>query len=180
MANIITADDMRARYAEETLGMLCSDGPTVVNPTDLENSTRMQVALASATGQVFAYLLRGKRYTASDLISGLNAEAKAYLVDLTCRVCYWILWRKNPFRASSNGSVSDAARADYKEALEELRSGGQIFDMTDGAAADASVWEMQELGPSEIDSANMMVDKLRRKSIYPHRRHSRPPHKRGG
>jgi phage gp36-like protein len=164
MTAFSTSDDMVARFDARTLGDICADNDVQVTQAGLVTNTKMLAALNTATGRLLATALRAKRYSRVDLNS-LTGESLDYLKDLTCRIAFWILWQRKPY---SEDQQRKEAKQAYDDALEELGSGHEIFDVD--AVKDAGIPKVETVTRTEIETDwNLFVDEARGR-FYPQRR----------
>ncbi len=166
MAAFATAQDMIDRYDVRTLGDLVTDDGTRVAEASLPDNDKLAKALQAATGKVLAACLRANRYTKAQLLA-LSGESRDYLIDITCAIAFWNLWRRKPYTDLKDQQGQAKQEAD--EALEMLRSGDHIFDVS----------ETREAGIPQIDTISratiandweLVADVARNGRFYPRRR----------
>ncbi len=133
MTAFADGDDMIARYDARTLGDLCSDDGTRVAPASIPANTKVTTALSGATGEILAAVRRAGRYSVADL-EGLTGESLAYLKDITCAFAWWRLWRRRAYTKTDEG-MRKSAYEDYREKLEQLRGGDEVFEVDDVVSA---------------------------------------------
>jgi phage gp36-like protein len=165
MAGFANTDDMIQRYDSRTLGDLVTDDGTRVAEASLKNNDKLQTALDSATGQVLAAALRADRYTKADLLS-LTGESREYLVDITCAIAFWNLWRRKPYTDLKDQQT--AAQHDAKDALEMLRSGDHIFDVA--TVRSAGIPKIETVTKVQAEEWSLFLDIARAGHFYPVRR----------
>lgn len=127
----VNASDMVIRYSPGLLGdLLADDGNRVL---DLDGNAKLTAILNTATGKVMASLVQSDRYTIDQLESlgdstnvAYNKQSYEYLVDIICRVAYWLLWQRKPWDDSSEGSRRQA-QAESDSILKMLRDGTEIL-----------------------------------------------------
>lgn len=143
MANYASATDLINRYSPAVLGDLASDDGVRVVEANLAANTKVQTALATATGKVKASILQGGRYTPDEIASMTNpsdlaydAESSALLADITCRVAFWLLWQRKPW-SDQHENQRKQAEADSESQLDRLRKGIEIFNI--GKAVDSGL-----------------------------------------
>ena len=96
---LASSADLASRYSPGLLGdLLADDGNRVL---DLAGSAKLTAILNSATGKVLASLMQSDRYTVDQIqslgdssSSSYNQQSYEYLVDIICRVAYWMLWQR--------------------------------------------------------------------------------------
>lgn len=160
MASYADGDDMIARYDSTVLGHLCADDGTPISEANLPANTKMTTALATATGRIDAALMAGDRYTAADL-DGLTAESLAFLVDITCAVAFWLLWRRRPHTAQ-NDNQRKLSQEEAEQYLELLRTGVEVFTVSDNVAAGKP--DIETISRVDLtDNWNLVVDRGRGK-----------------
>ena len=128
---LASASDLSSRYSPGLLGdLLADDGNRVL---DLAGSAKLTAIINSATGKVLASLMQSDRYTVDQIqslgdtsSSSYNQQSYEYLVDIICRVAYWMLWQRKPWDDSSDGSRRQA-QAESDAALKMLRDGTEIL-----------------------------------------------------
>jgi len=164
MAAYADASDMIARYDSRTLGELVKDDGQREEEVDLATNGKMTTALSTATGHVNAACLRGNRYTVAEL-EALTGESAEYLNDIVCAQAFWILWRRRPY---GDDALRKAAKEEADVAVDQLRSGDMVFDIT--AQKDAGIPQIDTIARATISSEwEMVVDKARPR-FYPRRR----------
>lgn len=165
MAAFADSDDMIRRYDERTLGDICSDVEGQrITPAGLANNANMLAALGTASGRLLATALRAKRYSRADL-DALTGESLEYLKDLTCRIAFWFLWQRKPY---GEDQQRQEVRKAYEEALEEIGSGHEIFDVQ--TVKDAGVPKVETVTRTEIQNDWALVVDQARGRFYPQRR----------
>lgn len=128
---LANATDLASRYSPGLIGdLLADDGNRVL---DLAGSAKLTAILNSATGKVLGSLMQSDRYTVDQInslgdstSSSYNQQSYEYLVDIICRVAYWMLWQRKPWDDSSDGSRRQA-QAESDAALKMLRDGTEIL-----------------------------------------------------
>lgn len=164
MTSFATPADMIARYDVRTLGDLCSDSGERISEAGLAANTKLLTCLSSASGRVIASTLRAKKYTVDDL-NALTGESLAYLVDITCRVAFWLLWQRKPYVDTQQRME---AKKEYDETLEMLNKGDQIFDVE--SVKDAGIPQVETITRVEIESDWSLFVDQGRGHFYPRRR----------
>lgn len=164
MTSFATPSDMIARYDVRTLGDLSSDTGERTTEAHLATNTKLLTCLASASGRVIASTLRAKKYTIDDL-NALTGESLSYLVDITCRVAFWLLWQRKPY---VDNQQRMEAKKEYEETLQMLQTGAQIFDVE--AVKDAGIPKVETITRTDIETNwSLFVDQARG-HFYPRRR----------
>jgi hypothetical protein len=164
MAAFATTADMLLRYDARTLGDLCSDVGTRIPEALLVSDPKLVALLDTATGQIKAAVLRGDRYKTVDLES-LTGESREYLVDMTCRIAFWLLWQRKPYSDDQNRME---AKKGADEALELLRTGAHVFDVD--TAIEAGKPYVETVTRTEIaNNWNLVADRCRGR-FFPARR----------
>jgi len=165
MAAFADSDDMIARFDARTLGDICANDDDVqVTPAGLAANKKMLAALNTATGKIISVCLRAKRYSRADL-DALTGESLEFLIDITCRIAFWHLWKRKPY---ADDPVRKMAKEEYDEILADLSSGHAIFDVE--AVKDAGVPHVETVTRVEVERDwNLFVDAARG-SFYPQRR----------
>lgn len=170
MTAFATAADMITRYDVRLLGDLCADDGSRVTEAALKSTTSpnpiMAAALDSASGKVKAAVLRAGRYTVMQL-EALTGESQAYLVDLTCQIAFWMLWRRRPYSEAYDSQLKNAKEA-YDESLESLRTGDEIFEVD--VVIEAGKPKIETVTRVESKDFNLAVDQARGGNFYPRRR----------
>ena len=142
MAAYATSSDLVARYNEQTIGGLASDQQGVrVPPANFATDPAIGAALKTASGKVKASIMQADRYT-MDEIQGMSdpgsslydEESAEYLIDITCRVAFWLLWQRKPY---SDGHENQRRQyeTDSQTALDMLRKGIEIFNLGNARGA---------------------------------------------
>lgn len=160
-----TSADLVNRYDARTLGDLVNDDGSRATEAELEVSAKVTAALESASGMVLSACVKGGRYTAAEL-SALTGDSLAHLVDLTCRIAFWLLWKRRPWSDKYENQRNEAKKHN-DEALEMLRSGQEVFAVD--RAIEAGSPEVIGVDLTEVLSWNLVVDRARG-SFYPPRR----------
>jgi phage gp36-like protein len=164
MTAFATAADMIARYDARTLGDLVTDDGNQVAENALAANPKMTAALATATGQIKAAVLRAERYTTAEL-EALTGESQQYLKDLTCQIAFWCLWRRRPY---IDDQQRNEVKASADEALELLRTGAHVFDID--RQKDAGTPKVETITRAEVENDwSLFVDQARG-NFYPRRR----------
>lgn len=164
MTAFATPADMLIRYDARTLGDLCSDSGVRLQESELTANAKLIALLSSATGQIKSAVLRGERYKVEDL-EALTGESLAYLVDLTCRIAFWLLWQRKPY--ADDQQRLEAKKA-YDESLELLQNGSHVFEIT--SAMDAGTPHVETVTRTEIaNNWNLVADRCRGR-FFPARR----------
>lgn len=164
MTAYATPADLIVRYDVRTLGDLCSDDGNRVPQALLATNTKLEALLSTASGQINAAVMRGDRYTAADLAS-LSGESQQYLVDLTCRIAFWLLWQRRPYSDDQNRME---AKKSADEALELLRTGAQVFEID--TVIEAGKPKVDTVSRTEItNNWNLVADRCRGR-FFPVRR----------
>ena len=148
--------DMTARYDERTIGDLLSDDGTRVSPSVFPTNDKLNAALDATSGEIRAHLLRGQRYSQTDL-DNLTGDDLEYLKDITCQGTFWRLYRRKPYQDKDQ---HNEARDQYKEILASLRRGDEVF---------AGVTDDIEAGRPKVDTVtrvqaqdwNLVADAMR-------------------
>jgi|TARA_R100000152_G_C6724205_1_gene149713 hypothetical protein len=133
------ASDMTVRYSPGLIGdLLADDGNRVL---DLDGNAKLTAILNTATGKVMASLVQSDRYTIEQLESlgdtsntSYNKQSYEYLVDIICRVAWWLLWQRKPWDDSSEGARRQA-QTESDTILKMLRDGTEILVL--GSSTDA-------------------------------------------
>lgn len=165
-----TVADMVVRYDERILGELVSDDSTRIVGEDLEDNAKLLAILNTASGVINASVLRAKRYTVADLES-LTGVDEATLVDITCAIAWWYLWRRKP-QAETQDPIRETAQKDAEQWLKDLRSGETIFNVED--VKEAGLPEGKIIDRATIISRNMWSEQLRGR-LTPMRRFPNTP-----
>lgn len=163
MAAYATIADLIARYDVRTIGDLVNDDNTQADTSEVlaDADGVILAALTDASGEIDASLLRGKRYTRTDL-AGLTGNAANHLKRITCKIAFWLLWERRP--AWENDSY-EQSKADARRALKELASGEEVFELE----AQQNAGNISSDGPSrqQLDLLNLPRDRYNR--FYPDR-----------
>lgn len=171
MAALITGSDLIARYDVRTIGDLVNDDGTAASSGTITGGANAVItaALEDASGEFIAALRQGGRYTEDDLTS-LTGNSLAHMKRIVCKIAFWHLWER---RASwDDDERADAARSDARRALQDLRQGVTVFDLTSQVnAGNPSVSVPTVL---EIRQSNLLVDRVREGGgMYPRRQFPR-------
>jgi phage gp36-like protein len=171
MTAFATGSDLIARYDVRTIGDLVNDDGTAANSGTITGGGNavINAALEDASGEILAALRQAGRYTEADL-TGLTGNSLAHLKRITCKIAFWHLWER---RASwDDDERADAARSDARRALQDLRQGVTIFDLT--APVGAGTPSVSVPTVLEIRQSNLLVDRVRDGGgMYPRRQYPR-------
>lgn len=168
MAAFATAQNMIERYDARTLGDLCSDDGNKVAESALATNLKMTAMLSSATGKIVAACLRAQRYTRAELdtLAAAGTDGSDHLIDVTCQICFWMLWRRKPYTDNQQRVEAQQAAEEY---LEMLRNGDHVFDIE--RTQEAGTPKTDTVTRIEInDQWDMWVDRARSGHFYPARR----------
>lgn len=163
MAAYATPAQLMQRYDVRVLGDLASDNGVRVDQPGLVSNTNIQAALDDASGEIEAALLQGERYTTSDL-SSLTGNSAKYLVRLTCKIAFGLLWERRPW--SDDDDRREQAMDQARKALDQLRKGEHVFDVA--AVKDAGLPAQRTPSVTTITNLNLGVDRMRG-HYYPRR-----------
>lgn len=164
MTAFATAADMVARYDVRTLGDLCGDDGHRIPEEDLAINVPMTKALQTATGKIKAAVLRAERYTTAEL-DALTGESKQYLIELTCQIAFWCLWKRKPYK---DDQQRKEIKQDADDALELLRKGDHVFDID--RQKDAGTPQVETVTRVEVQTEwGLAVDQARGR-FFPARR----------
>jgi len=155
-----SSTDLTARYDERDIADLASDSGTP--ESDLANSAIVQAALDDASGDVDAALLKGGRYTATQL-SGLTGNSLAKLKRITCEIAMHYLMERRPDFSPERAEQLEIRR---KRHLERLRKGEDVFGLD--PAIEAGAPSHQELTTADYQNLNFTRDHVQH--YYPDRR----------
>lgn len=143
MANYASVTDLINRYSPAVLGDLAGDSGSRILESNLDTNGKVLAALATATGKVKASILQGGRYTPAQITAmttpgdpAYDAESSALLVDITCRVAFWLLWQRKPW-SDQHENQRKQAENDSESQLDRLRKGVEIFNI--GAAVESGL-----------------------------------------
>ena len=159
-----TFEDLIARYDENTIRDLGSDGGTPV--TDLNTSPKIQEALAGAAGAVNSAVRTAGMYQVEDL-EALEGDDASYLKDIVCDLAMFRLIKRRP------EMFSDASKSLGKwahEQLKTIREGYAVFPIDKNIEAG----KPSIAGPSHIDYQNLNLIPDRTRRYYPHRQQRLP------
>lgn len=159
-----TPAQMLQRFDARVVGDLVSDNGIAAGPAELLSNANLQAALDDASGEIEAALLQGQRYTTADL-SALTANSAKYLVRLTCKIAFGLLWERRPW--ADDGDQREQAIDQARKAVDQLRRGEHVFDVA--AVKDAGLPAVRTPSVSTIESLNLGVDAARG-HYYPQRR----------
>lgn len=151
-----TPNDVLDRYDETVVRDLCSDNGTA--EADLDTSSKMAAAIASAEGYVLAACQTQQLYTQADLAS-LTGPGAALLVDLVCGLTMAHLLRRRP---GANEALAKQLER-FDAFLDALRSGTRMFPIA--ANLDASVVALE--GPTTVEVTNLNLITSRASGYYP-------------
>lgn len=165
MSAFASSSDMIARYDARTLGDLCGDGSRVAE-VDLGSSSKMTAALNTATGYVKAALLKGERYSETDL-AALTGESLDFLKDVTCIFAFWFLWRRRKYLGDKDPNRGEA-KQQFEDTLKMLNDGAWVLNVT--ANIEAGRGQVDTATRVDIESNwELMVDKGRGRWLPPRR-----------
>lgn len=134
MAYTVTAADMTKRYDERTLADMCSDQGSPATGDYLTDSPILTALLSAAVGEVKASILKSERYTADEL-DALTGSGLEHLVDLTCTIAWYYLWRRRPCQTETDIAQRKEAREEAEKVLKQLRTGEIVLDIDTAQAA---------------------------------------------
>lgn len=128
-ASLLTPAEFLKRADANTVGQLCSDTKTPVDPVSLLTNPVLQAALDDAQGDVEAYCLKGNYYQPADL-AALTGVGQKRLFRLLARLALGYLYERRPNFAPVSPQAAQA-----REDLEALSRGEQIFGLAETQAA---------------------------------------------
>jgi len=118
--------DLFARHDIRAINDLANDSGVRMSRDDLLTSANVLAALDDASGAVDVALLKGGRYSTSDL-SGLTGNALAHLKRIACDIAMSFLYDRRP------GLYLELAEKSAEKAEKQLRrlaKGEDLFDLT--------------------------------------------------
>jgi hypothetical protein len=157
-----SAADLQEYYDWREIGDLISDSGEQVSALDQVTAgnmyhTRLSRFLDRASGEVEAALLRGGRYTPTDL-AGLTGNARELLRGIVCEFVVLYLFERKPLYKPD---MLEQFRKAKTERLGLLASGTNIFG---GLPAAAEAAKPAVDGPSLVtytDYLNLVTDRVR-------------------
>lgn len=120
------SSDLFARHDIRTIGDLANDSGVRESRDDLVSNVNVTTTLDDASGEVDVALLKGGRYSTSDL-SGLTGNALAHLKRITCDIAMSLLYDRRP------GLYPELAEKSAEKAEKHLRrlaKGEDLFDLS--------------------------------------------------
>jgi phage gp36-like protein len=163
MAAYADAADLLLRYDRRTVGELLSDTGEPLTPAQIASDTKLAAILEDASGQVEAAMLCGKRYEPSDL-AALTGNSLALLKKIVCVIAIADLFERRP------EIHLETAKLYYEKAkgyLEDLRTGRNIFNLSDESAANASLPDTDGPTALEYETLNLLPEQMIR--YFPNR-----------
>ena len=123
-----TYEDLEARYDVRPILDLVSDTGTPA--VDAESSTRVTMALSTASGRINAACLNGKQYRVEDL-AALTGDDLELLKDICCTLAMGILCRRRQeLMKQYQTFISEA-----DQFLARIRKGEHVFNIETNKAA---------------------------------------------
>jgi len=158
MAAYASITDLITRRDKRTVGELAFD--TDEPPTDAEllASTNLSAILEDASGQVEAAMLCGKRYLPADL-AALTGNSQAFLKKVVCTIAMADLFERRP---GYHIEQAQAYAAQAKGYLEDLRTGKNLFNMSDNSAANAAIASTEGPTVVEYTELNLLPNQMMR------------------
>jgi phage gp36-like protein len=128
-----TPEAVLLRYDSRRVGALCSDTGSQVTASALLTDPVLAELLEDASGMIDSALLRGGRYTQSDLVALTGMDAKL-LQRLVCDIAYGLLVSRRGYtaqelQANAPGYVSALAM------LDRLAAGEAVFNVEENVLA---------------------------------------------
>lgn len=147
--------NLLARYDRRDIVALVSDSEHAALALDLSTDPAITTALADASGDIEAALLRGGRYTTDDL-DALTGNSASLLQRMTCDITMQYLMQRRPDRNPDRlEKQQDLSRAH----LRRLAKGEDIFDID--AVVDAGQQDMAGADTSTFLRLNLIRDRTR-------------------
>lgn len=165
MAAYADADDLIARYDTRILGDLVNDSGERITEAELSGNSKITTALEGASGELNANVLRGNRYSVSD-ISALTGNDLVFLKDIICTLAFARLYRRRSWVEISDSMKESMEYAERK--LKALGNGEVIFNIEDTRNAGAP--SVTAVSRVEITRDWELVADKCRGHIYPQRR----------
>ena len=157
-------NDVIARFDERKIGQLLSDDNVAIPLDEFVTNTKLLAALAGASGEIRAGLLRGQRYSDADL-AALTGDDLEYLKDITCIGMFVRLYRRKPYQdTDQHKEILDQ----FNKALAALRNGEEVFG-TVTANLEAGRPLVNTVTRVQARQWDMVVDKCRTR-FFPQRR----------
>lgn len=148
MAAYASVTDLITRHDKRTIGELMKDDDEVPTDAEILASTTLAAVLEDASGQVESAMLCGKRYLPADL-AALTGNSLGLLKKIVCTIALAELYDRRPgYHLEHATAYSQRA----KEYLEDLRTGKNLFNMSDEKPADAAVISTE--GPTAVEYTN--------------------------
>lgn len=174
MPDLVTYADLVARCDERVLQELVSDTDTPVE--DISTDARIQSALRSGLGRVYAAMLPAKLYTVEQLETLATATdatpagraavfSLVLLKDIVCQQALAKLLRRRPEKY--NDEAITALKEESEDYLDRLRHGERLFAIVGGEHPDAGLPSVG--GPSRLDYQRLNMIPDRTKNFYPSR-----------
>jgi phage gp36-like protein len=149
MAAYATISDLIARRDKRTIGELMQDSDEPPTDAEILANANLTAILGDASGQVEAAMLCGKRYLPTDL-EGLTGNSLSLLKKVVCTIAMADLYERRPgYHIEQATAYAQQAKA-Y---LEDLRTGKNLFNLTDLSAANAAIPSTE--GPTSIEYTNL-------------------------
>lgn len=173
MAAYATVSDLITRRDKRTIGELIQDSDEVLSDSEILTSPILTELLEDASGQVEAAMLCGKRYLPSELAL-LTGNSLNFLKKIVCVIAMADLFERRPgYHIEQATQYANLAKA-Y---LEDLRTGKNLFNMSDNSPANAAIVDTDGPTVVDYDNLNLLPEQMRRH--FPNR-YERLPLNRGG
>jgi phage gp36-like protein len=154
--------DLIARFDQREVDALISDTDEDELGIDAPNNPKLQAALGDASGDVEAALMRGGRYSISDLQS-LTGNSLNLLARMTADIAMQYLLERRP---GQDPDRIEHQRDIARRHLKRLASGEDIFNLQ--ALPEAG--QVHTNGPTIDTFINLHLIRDRTRHYYPHRR----------
>lgn len=152
-----TIADLLKRYDWRNVGDLILDNGNQADQGTIaaDASGIIAAALDTASGEIDSAVMRGQRYTATDL-AGLTGHSLALLKSLCCKLAFWNLWERRP--SWGDPDQFETTRQQARGVLKELKTGEAIFDIE--KVKDAGNISSQSMTRMQVEGLNLMRDRL--------------------
>jgi phage gp36-like protein len=156
-----TSDDLIARFDATYIADLASDTGEPLPIDQLSGSSKIDVALEDASGQIDAALSVARQYEVADLLL-LTGSPLGLLKRLVCQLAMVFLMERRQENLGSE-RLQDLKKT-VEKYLDALRQGDRIFGID--ANMDASLPELDGPTTTNYDDMNLMAT-TRVRNFYP-------------
>ncbi len=167
MASYAAPSDLLARYDARVIGDLAGDSGARIAVGSIPTNANVLVALEDASGDIDAALLKGKRYTAANLVA-LTGNSLAHLKRMCCQIAIAKLWERRVYMDADEEQGAEQAAKQAREAIRKLQTGEEIFELE--LVVEAGLPKLSTPSPTRIAQRNLLVDELRGNGYFPPRR----------